>query len=387
MNNKVIYLSLIAVLLVITSCVSQGQPVTLTEAPATSIYATSISVGGAYACALLNNGRVLCWGDNSDGQLGDGTYNDHGTATEVINLPEMIAISAGGGHTCALANEGTVKCWGQNDSGQLGIGTKEIILEPVDIPNLVNVTSISAGFEHTCAVINDGSVKCWGKNLNGRVGNGSNERLILSPTDVVELGTTITFVSAGNEHTCALTNNGDVKCWGRNVDGELGIGQDKNFSKTPMDVLGLEERIVALTTGFARSCAVTDKGKITCWGWIGFQQFSIVPVDLAALNGTPTLIASGGDHICVVVEGGKVNCIGENEKGQLGNGNTTDSQKFVEVKGLPAGVTVIGASFDYTCALTEKGEVWCWGHNASGQLGDGTKTDSSFPVKVIGISQ
>lgn len=391
---KSIHLLLAFTLLYLPSCnvLTQSSPaqaptMTSTQTSSPKIYATSLSVGGTHACAVLNNGYAVCWGDNSSGQLGDGTFTKHNTAIEVVGLSEITDISAGGEHTCALMKGGNVKCWGRNNSGQLGNGTKELSMELVDVPGLLNVTGISAGSEHTCAVMGDGNVKCWGKNLSGRVGNDTNERLILSPVDVVSLGANIVFVSAGNEHTCALTDDGNVMCWGRNVDGELGISQNSNLSKTPVNVVGLEGKAVAITTGFARTCAVTNKGEIQCWGWMGFEEFSNSPVILRNFESTPKLVATGGNHICAINENGKVSCLGENKNGQLGNGTTADSREFMEVIGLPNSITAIGAAYDYTCALTEIGEVWCWGINTVGQLGNGTTNNSPTPVKVIGINQ
>jgi len=392
-ENKVLFITLISALLFILACNFLNQsntsqvPSESVQAPTSNIFATSVSVGGNHACAVLNNGHVACWGDNSSGQLGDGTFTKHNTATEVPGLVEIASISAGGEYTCALTKKGNVKCWGRNNSGQLGNGTKELSMLPVDVPNLSNVTEISAGTEHTCAVLGDGSGKCWGKNLNGRVGNDSKERIILSPVDVVDLGAKIIHISAGGEHTCAITEDGNVKCWGRNTSGELGIGQDSNFSKIPLDTIGLNAKVTKITTSYAKSCALTTNDKAQCWGWVIFDKFSNSPVAIGNLKSTPVSIALGAYHICIADQNGQVWCIGENPSGQLGDGTTTDSREFIKVSGLSNKITAIGASFGYTCVLSEIGEVWCWGDNAVGQLGNGANENSLLPVRVIGINQ
>ncbi|MEW6030436.1 MAG: RCC1 domain-containing protein [Chloroflexota bacterium] len=384
-NRLICFLSaLVLFILLACNALDQSAPI---QTPTTSIYATEVSVGVAHACALLNTGHIVCWGSNDSNQFGDGSFMDHNVATEIIGLTDINAISAGGQHTCAITKSGNVKCWGGNESGQLGNGTKKLSMEIVEIPDLVNVSFISAGWEHTCAILEDGSAKCWGKNLTGQLGNDTFTRIIPSPANVVDLGASISSISAGNEHTCALTSDGNVKCWGRNVSGELGTGQETNRSNTPVDVIGLNERVISVSTSYAKTCAVTGDGKVRCWGWIGDQQFSNVPVDLGKPGESARIVATGANHICALDDSGKVYCLGENSDGQLGNGSTSSSHRFVQVKGLQSVVTSISASYDYTCALTTNGEVWCWGNNSVGQLGNGTTNNSSIPVKVIGINQ
>lgn len=357
------------------------------QTPTASTYATSISVGSFHACAVLNTGYLTCWGDNSAGQLGDGTYTKHNMAFEIDGLTGIASVSAGGVHTCTLLQTGSVKCWGDNTSRQLGNGDKGIFLQPTDVTDLSNVKEISAGGEHTCALLNNGNVKCWGANFNGRVGNNTTERIIPLPVDVFGIDEEIIYVSAGGEHTCAIAINGNVKCWGRNTTGELGIGNDLKLSKTPMDVVELEDKAIALSTSYPKSCAVTDKGKIKCWGWVLFDLFSNSPVSLGNLQGTPTSIATGLNHICVLDANEEVWCIGENQFGQLGDGTTIDRQNFIKVKNLPNNIISIEAGYQSTCVLTEVGEVWCWGDNTTGQLGNGTNENSTLPVMVVGINQ
>ncbi len=139
------------------------QPASGAAQPTTSIYPTAITTGGMHACALLSNGKVKCWGSNSSGQLGDGTFTSHSTPIEVPGLENVTAISAGGEFTCALLSDGGVKCFGDNFYGQLGDGTNEKRLTPAPVSGLSDAVSIAAGDEHACALTSANKARCWGK--------------------------------------------------------------------------------------------------------------------------------------------------------------------------------------------------------------------------------
>ncbi len=384
-SAKFILISLMV--LIILSCNAIGGQPTSSQSqqgPKSGVYVTAIAVGGIHNCALLNNGTVKCWGTNSAGELGDGTYTSHNMPVTVVGLNNVKAIAAGGEFTCALISSGEVKCWGQNDAGQLGDGTKTKNANPVSVTSLTDIVAISAGDDHACAVTKTGSVKCWGKNLYGRVGNGTFTRLVITPADVVGLDQDVVSISAGNEHTCALTKEGDVKCWGHNEERQLGDGSDKIQVDTPVNVIGLNNKVRSVTTGFAKTCVVTETEEAQCWGWLGLQKFSDSSITISS---KVTAIAAGGEHICLITNNGGIKCWGDNKNGQLGIGSTTASNKFVDVKGIQNEAVAIGAAFDNTCALTKFGEVFCWGQNTAGQLGNGTKVNSLEPVQVSGLGE
>jgi alpha-tubulin suppressor-like RCC1 family protein len=272
-------------------------------------------------------GAVQCWGNNHDGQLGDGSHADNVAPQGVSGIMARVtAITAGERHTCALTVAGGVKCWGNNHDGELGDGTKRDHLTPMDVQGLSSgVTAIAAGWRHTCALLAAGGVKCWGNNHDGQLGNGT-EIDSATPVDVRGLSSGAIAIAARWRHTCALMSSGGVKCWGGNHHGELGDGTrfDRN---TPTDVIGL--------TSGAKA------------------------------------IASGWRHICAVLTNGAAKCWGSNHEGQLGDGTGIDRLTPVDVTTVLQGVTAIAAGGQHTCALMQ-GRITCWGENEDGQLGDGT---------------
>ena len=186
---------------------------------------TSISVGALHSCALTPTGAVMCWGYNSDGQLGDGTNTQRNSPVSIPSLTSGItSISSGQYHTCAITSAGAVMCWGQNSYGQLGDGTTTQRNSPVSIPSLTSgVTSVSSGEYHSCALTSSGAVMCWGLNSNGQLGDGTNTQRN-SPVSIPSLTSGVTSISSGAYHSCALTSAGAAKCWGRNSYGQLGDG-------------------------------------------------------------------------------------------------------------------------------------------------------------------
>jgi hypothetical protein len=180
----------------------------------------------------LTNGVTYTFTVRAINVLGNDSA-ESGMSNQVIPAPH---ISAGGSHTCALAASGTIKCWGNNTSGQLGDGTTTNSSTPVTVSGITNATSISAGYHHTCALLAGGTIKCWGYNFYGQLGDGTTTN---SSTPVAVTGITNgTAISAGALHTCALLAGGTLKCWGYNSSGQLGDGTTTN-SSTPATVLGL----------------------------------------------------------------------------------------------------------------------------------------------------
>ncbi|MGA9146960.1 MAG: hypothetical protein WBZ04_05320, partial [Candidatus Nanopelagicales bacterium] len=222
-------------------------------------------------------------------------------------------------------------CWGSNFSGQLGNGSTTDSYTPTAVSGLGSgVTAITAGAYHTCALTTVGAAKCWGSNYYGQLGNGSTTDSY-TPTGVYGLGSGVTAISAGNdliatapdgEHTCALTVGGGVLCWGSNSGGY-----------TPTGVPGLSSGVTAITTGGSHACALTDAGAVKCWGNNGYGQLGngsawnswFTPTGVSGLGSGVAAITGGWNHTCALTDAGAVKCWGENARGALGNGNTTDS--------------------------------------------------------------
>jgi alpha-tubulin suppressor-like RCC1 family protein len=352
----------------------------------------AISAGGWHTCALTSTGGVKCWGFNYYGQLGDGSTTTRLTPVDVIGLNNGVStISAGRYHTCALTSTGGVKCWGNNTYGQLGDGSTTTRLVPVDVAGLNSgVIAISAGGSHTCALTSTGGVKCWGFNEVGGLGDGSTTHR-LTPVDVIGLINGVSTISAGGLHTCALTTNGGVKCWGSNTNGQLGDGSPV-YSDIPVNASLLSSEVSNVSVGSSHTCELTTNGGVKCWGWNSSGQLGdgstthrLTPVDVVGLSsGVSGVIAEG--HTCALTNSGGVKCWGRNPYGQLGDGSTENRLVPVDVMGLNSGVIAVAVGNDHTCALTVSGGVKCWGRNSNGQLGDGTMIDSLTPVDVVGLS-
>jgi alpha-tubulin suppressor-like RCC1 family protein len=313
----------------------------------------SDSVADFSTCALTTGGGVKCWGNNAAGQLGDGTTTNKTTPVNVSGLTSgIVQVSVGARHACALTTSGGVKCWGDNSAGRLGDGTTTNRTTPVDVSGLTSgVAWVSAGGEHTCAVTTGGGAKCWGENSAGRLGDGTAiDRT--TPVNVSSLTSGVAQISAGGFHTCALTTGGGVKCWGSRSISQLGIGDPP----------------------FPAGCTTSPAQCTT-------------PVDVTGLTSGVAQISAGDFHTCALTTGGGAKCWGSHVNGQLGIGDppfpagcSTSPARCttpVDVTGLTSGVAQISAGFSHTCALTTGGGAKCWGNPSTGQLGIG---DPPFPA-------
>jgi alpha-tubulin suppressor-like RCC1 family protein len=200
---------------------------------------SSLTAGERHNCATTLNGNVLCWGFNSAGQLGDGTTENATLPVYVLNIDHEIAmVNAGDSHTCGITYVGGVKCWGDNTYGQLGDGSTYRSAIPVITNGLGGtVVNLSGGGSHTCAVLADNSAQCWGHNQGGQLGDGTTFMRI-SPTYVTGLITPVSLLDGGATHTCAVTIYGAAVCWGSHANGQIGDGTNP-WVLTPIEVSGL----------------------------------------------------------------------------------------------------------------------------------------------------
>ena len=394
-----------------------------------AIGAASVIAGRESTCALGGGDIVKCWGANSNGELGFPTAETCLDGSNVIpcrttpaNVSVLdtgvVAIAAGGRHICALTVQGGATCWGNNTDGQLGDGSTADRSAAVDVSGLATgVAAISLGNAHSCAVTTEGGVKCWGRNLEGQVGDGTSGQTATprpAPQDVVSLNNDVVAVTAGSSHTCALTTKGGVKCWGRNFEGQLGNGATSPLdqpSTTPVDVLDQNGDplvgVAAIASGYLHTCALTTGGGVKCWGKNEDGQLGNTtifnqptPVDVCSdsfcvsnLTGVAA-IAAGGAHTCALMITGEMKCWGRGFEGQLGDGTTRAGGRypadvcrsgFASICSPLDMVAAITAGGQHTCAVSTAGGVQCWGSNNAGQLGDGTTANSSNPVDVVGL--
>ena len=368
--------------------------------PVTQFVAGRVNVGFSHGCAVSPTGAVQCWGRNVYGQLGDGTTTDSTTAVDV-QLPigwHAVAVAVGEHHSCALLTDGDVACWGDDAVGQLGagVGTQGPSPVRVDFPAGRQALSISAGPSHTCAVVDNGAVMCWGNEQHGAVGHSTSPATIHSPQQVVlPGGATALAVSTSLNHTCAVLDTGAVTCWGDNEFGQFGIGVTSSATVTPSTPVLLDgRRAVGVSVGMFSTCALSDWGQVLCWGWNGVGQLGDGTTTerwtptLAALpgGGRALAIAVGYHHACAVLAQGIMACWGFNGDGQIGDG-TFDTQTTPAVVQVPAGRRAIAVATSHmsNCALFDGGEVSCWGLNTFGGLGDGTTTSASTPVTLRAV--
>ncbi len=363
--------------------------------------AVDVAAGFAHSCARLVNGMVQCWGDNSQGQLGDGSQSNSSSPINVVGLrAPAIALTAGFYHTCAALQDGSVACWGDNARGQLGDDSREDRLQPVAVQDLSDsIAKLAAGRYHTCALAIDGDVHCWGSSSRGQLGTGSLDSS-RTPARVATLGGDAVAIGAGEEHSCAILTNGTLRCWGSNRDRQLGEGSPGLYSipqlLIPNRAAGNTTPIggiAAIAVGRYHSCLLTNQRGVECWGRNSDGQLGDgsnipqpAPVAVVGLANGVIGLSLGAEHSCALRQNGTVLCWGSNQYGQLGDGTQEQRATPVEVSGITGGVAAIVAGDNHTCALVQGGGAKCWGQNSSGQLGDGTTTDTSFPVTVSGLS-
>jgi alpha-tubulin suppressor-like RCC1 family protein len=347
----------------------------------------TLGAGLAHTCALRATGALSCWGQNEDGELGDGTTMNRLVPTAVADVPaDAVEVAVGGVHTCVRRATGAVSCWGNNDQGQLGDDTLVGRPTPVAVVGLTDAAEVAAGGEQTCARRATGAVVCWGSNPNGQVGDDTTTRRS-APVQVVNL-TDAVQLTGGLDHMCARRAGGAVVCWGANAVGQIGDGTTTD-RHVPTPVAGLSDAVGIDSRG-NHTCAVRARGDVVCWGQNDLGQIGdgtttnrATPQPVVGLVGYAGQVAVGYLHSCVRYTGGTVACWGSSGFGQVGNGMITRSVPRPTSVPALADTVAIAAGIAHTCARRAGGGVVCWGRNEYGQLGDGTAVDHSRPVAVV----
>lgn len=391
----------------------------------------SVSAGESHSCGIAN-GKVFCWGSNTDGQLGMGNYSD---VIQPRAVPQFVTnaatkVSAGKNHTCAIV-EGQLWCWGGNLKGQLGISS---VMGSTPGPRLVNgngalttamrVTDVSVGDTNTCVVAN-AKVYCWGENGNRQVGDSVNTSTIRNVPTLVNGNSNIlgnkaaTAVSVGPTHACAVVN-ADLYCWGNNANGRTGLGTTSGNAVPTQVVTGTADQprgpnnmrpaVSGVTAGSDFTCAIFN-GMVSCWGnnangRTGRSTTAGNTMAPAALTGTAglyyaTTITAGRNHACALLHGnnskanGNMYCWGNNTDGQLGYGTLAERTSVtipitggsdMSEGGELRSATAVSAGASTTCAIANA-VILCWGNGPSDyQLGTGGYgiASSAVPVKTDG---
>jgi alpha-tubulin suppressor-like RCC1 family protein len=379
----------------------------------------AICTGREHTCALSDGGRVLCWGDDSNGELGNGVVVDYRLGpTYVKGISDATQITCGdhGVHACALRATGEIACWGWNDAGQLGDGTTTDRAAPVTVNGITNAVQVVAGEEFTCARLSTGGVKCWGSDANGQLGNGSGTSST-TPVDVAAGQTgsgalsSVVYLASGQQHTCAIldaAHSGRLVCWGNGGTGRLGdaaavtrtspvythaIGDATACDgSTPAGCL---EQVAAIALGDDSTVAVQKGGLASAWGSNASESLATgaatqFPLRMHGLGSAGTFddaeyVAMGMLHGCAIRKSGQAVCWGEDDNGRTGendgvNVNLSAPTPVADV----ATYSQIDAGDAYSCGFVADGSAKCWGYNGQGELGDGTGTQRVIPTDVAG---
>lgn len=362
---------------------------------------TTLSAGRDHTCGIDHIGRPWCWGSNSVGQLGDGTYGP--AEWEPIAVQGSLtatAISAGGFHTCALVGE-LAWCWGDDNSGQLGDGDSQTFSSaiPLAVAGGHLFTSLTSGGSHTCALDTAGKAWCWGEDEDGQLGDGdadASDRYVPFP---VAGDHTFSAISAGWASTCALDTAGKAWCWGDNQAGQLGTGDTGGTpQRAPAAVAG-DRSFAVISAGWSHTCALDTSAAAWCWGVdrdpggggsaltrITPDAVTFLPVAVPGGHAFAT-VSAGGFHTCALDTSGSGWCWGENQNGQLGNADTagTDRPEPASVAGSHT-LAGVASGGHHSCALDTNGTAWCWGWYYQGRLGLGedVKEDQFAPAPVAG---
>ena len=357
---------------------------------------TTMVAASLHTYYLKSDGTLWAWGNNGNGQFGNGTaaapFNS--APVQISGLSGVIAIVAGGNHTVYLKTDGTVWAAGLNTNGQLGDGTTAQRITPVRVSGLSNVTAVIAGDAYTVALKSDGTVWSWGKNLNGQLGKGTSGVGTDSSVPVQATGLTgITSIDAGDDFTVALKSDSTVWAWGNNGKGQLGDGTTTQRDSPVQVQASLGVALSGMSTiiaGGSFTIAMKNDGTFWAWGNNTDGQFcngvtvatNSYPVAIGIESLGITGISTGSDHTAFIKSDATVWTCGNNSDGQLGNSDITGtSQSIPQATGLTS-VTVVSAGNQDTVAVKSDGTLWAWGNNANGQLGDKTTIDKSSPVQV-----
>ena len=370
------------------------------------------------SCAIYENGSLYCWGRNDHGQLGLGytsgreevpQYVDLGTGRTITSLGIDDSGAEGwapNSHSCAVLDNGELLCWGANGDGQLGLGNTSTngVWEPttVDVGSGLTAISVAVGNAATCALLSDHSVKCWGKNNFGQLGLGnSSSNDVLTPHAVSFSGSSNPIsLHAGRNEFCAQLDNGSAACWGDNAEGQFGLGNTTSQTSPISLTLPTGRTVASMSASKDFMCLVLDNGSIVCAGRNAEHQLGqgapstretswkyVVGLDMVAHT-----VELGQDVGCAHLINGSMACWGEDLWGLYGNSTTSYTLRVASTAtqyanfGSGRSAASISLNYRHACAVLDNGDLTCWGRNHKSQLGLGTTTQAFMPMVVGNVS-
>lgn len=380
------------------------------------LLSAAIAAGGGHACAA-DTSSVYCWGRNDFGQAAPPTglaTGDVSASAGWRQLPEIVSkLAVGLLHSCALVRDGTVHCWGGNFTGQVGDGVEDRA-EPTAVRLSSDIADLSSLGRHTCALGVDGSLACWGDDTDGQLGVGgpvaactfATMRFFCSDRPVqIDMTSQWRAVAAGGSHTCAITGDGELYCWGSNRYGQIGGRTDESCSSPGADDLNavpcarhptLVESLVrevgastAVAAGASHTCVLDETGRALCWGLNSQRQTGVDRREIVNLP-TPvetdlqfTALVAGGYHTCGITEENSLYCWGSDASGELrGRADQRCGEGACAAQPVRVAdrVTHVAAGFGITCASADDDRVRCWGR------GSGDDSSRAMGVTDIGSS-
>jgi alpha-tubulin suppressor-like RCC1 family protein len=341
-------------------------------------------------CAIKSDDTIWCWGNDNSGKLGNGAIaGNQNVPGQIDDASTWKAITGGQNYFCAIKSDDTGWCWGQGSNGRLGDGSGSNQASPVQIAGGHNWKVLSAGVDHTCGIKTDDTLWCWGSQTNGKVGNGLTSGSQATPVQV-QVGNTFKAVSAGSSFTCAIASNNARYCWGNNNDSQLGSLLVPTAFTEPVaiaDPATYSAVSVASGTGASEAavCAIRTSGALYCWGDNASGRLGNGTTTSTA---TATQVSGGGvwksvfvmamsaRHTCGIKDDDTLWCWGSNNRGQLGLGTVGGSQTTPQQVGTATWARVRGYAdmnndSARTCGIRLDGSLWCWGAQTSGRLGNG----------------
>ncbi|ERN08779.1 ultraviolet-B receptor UVR8 [Amborella trichopoda] len=357
-----------------------------------------ISAGASHSVALLSENVVCSWGRGEDGQLGHGDAEDRlwPTILSALDGHGVVSVTSGADHTTAYSESPfQVYSWGWGDFGRLGHGNSSDLFTPRPIKSLqgLKIKQITCGDSHCLAVTAQGEVQSWGRNQNGQLGLGHTEDSLVPQRIQAFQGVPVKMVAAGAEHTAAVTEDGELFGWGWGRYGNLGLG-DRNDRLFPEKVAAIDgQKMSMVACGWRHTIVVSSIGKLYTYGWSKYGQLGhgdyedhLIPHQLRALsNDYITQISGGWRHTMALTSDGMLYGWGWNKFGQLGVGDNADHCSPKQVIFPPEQKVIrVSCGWRHTLAITDKGNVFSWGRGTSGQLGHGDSIDRNVP-KVIEV--